>query len=62
MRSAVLAATLALALLAACGQKGPLYLPDQDGNVIVRPATETGPVAAPTPADEDAEAKKQPPP
>lgn len=64
MRSAVLAATLALALLAACGQKGPLYLPDESGNVVVRPATEAGPVAAPTPPDEeaDAEAKKRPPP
>jgi predicted small lipoprotein YifL len=27
-----------LLILAACGQKGPLYLPDQGGEVITRPA------------------------
>lgn len=55
------AATLALALLAACGQKGPLYLPDQGGNVVVRPAAE--PTPAPAPVDDDADAKgdKKPP-
>ena len=41
-----LAATLALG---ACGQMGPLYLPDANGNVITRP-THTPPEAAPTPA------------
>jgi predicted small lipoprotein YifL len=27
-----------LALLAACGQKGPLYMPDKGGEVVTRPA------------------------
>ena len=56
MCRALAAATLALALLAACGQKGPLYLPDQDGNVVVRPAAEPAPT--PAPVDDDTEAKK----
>jgi predicted small lipoprotein YifL len=36
----MLAAIVALALgaLAACGQKGPLYLPDTAGEVVTRPA------------------------
>lgn len=33
--------------LAACGQKGPLHLPDEGGTVITRPAA---PEAAPAPA------------
>jgi len=63
MRCALPAATLALALLAACGQKGPLYLPDQGGNVVVRPAAEAVPAPATAPASEDADAeeKKKPP-
>jgi predicted small lipoprotein YifL len=28
-------------LLAACGQKGPLYLPDQGGEVVTRPGGQT---------------------
>ena len=63
LRGALPAATLALVftLTAACGQKGPLYLPEASGNVVVRPAPETAP--APTPAGEDADAnrKKLPP-
>ncbi|HNR21652.1 MAG TPA: lipoprotein [Steroidobacteraceae bacterium] len=55
MCRALAAATLALALLAACGQKGPLYLPDQGGNVVVRPAAE--PTPAPAPVDDDADPK-----
>jgi predicted small lipoprotein YifL len=31
----------AAALLAACGQKGPLYLPDQGGEVVTRPGAQT---------------------
>jgi predicted small lipoprotein YifL len=31
----ILCASLALALLAACGQKGPLYLPDKNGKKAV---------------------------
>ena len=34
-RVAVLMA--AIALLAGCGQKGPLYLPDKGGEVVTRP-------------------------
>jgi predicted small lipoprotein YifL len=36
----------AAALLASCGQKGPLYLPDQAGEIVTRPAQ----TPAPTPA------------
>lgn len=35
---ALLAASGVALLLGACGQKGPLYLPDEGGEVIVRPA------------------------
>lgn len=34
---------LAAALLSACGQTGPLYLPDRGGEVVTRPAGETPP-------------------
>lgn len=45
--------------LAACGQKGPLYLPDKGGEVITRPAagsqgpqsTEAAPQPAASPPD-----------
>jgi predicted small lipoprotein YifL len=37
---AVVSAALLLSL-AACGQKGPLYLPDQGGEVVTRPAGQT---------------------
>jgi predicted small lipoprotein YifL len=40
----VLIATALIVLLSACGQKGPLYLPDENGTVVTRP-TQT-----PTPA------------
>lgn len=50
----VFAAAAALLLLGACGQKGPLYLPDEGGEVIVRPA----PAASTTPAPEDEEKTK----
>ena len=33
-----LTAVLPLALTAACGQKGPLYLPPRNGTVVTRPA------------------------
>jgi predicted small lipoprotein YifL len=33
----------AAALLAACGQTGPLYLPDRGGAVVTRPAGESPP-------------------
>lgn len=44
----LLMAVLCLALLAGCGQKGPLYLPES-----VPPATKTEP--GPAPADAEAE-------
>jgi predicted small lipoprotein YifL len=34
---------VAAALLAACGQTGPLYLPDRGGDVVTRPAGQTPP-------------------
>lgn len=37
------AAIAALMSLAACGQKGPLYLPDQGGEVVTRPAASQAP-------------------
>jgi predicted small lipoprotein YifL len=37
------------ALLAACGQKGPLYLPDKTGTVITRPAPSADPPASEAP-------------
>lgn len=54
MRRAAPLALLAL-LLAACGQKGNLYLPDQDkAAVVVTPAASAPaaqPAASPAPAD-----------
>ena len=42
------------ALLAGCGQKGPLYLPDQGGEVVTRPGGQTqsspSPETAPQPS------------
>ena len=40
MKSLVLlcAAVIPLAMTAACGQKGPLYLPPRNGAVVTRPA------------------------
>jgi predicted small lipoprotein YifL len=51
----------ATALLAGCGQKGPLYLPDKNTRVITTPAT---PPAAPVPASKEppADAAPQPAP
>jgi predicted small lipoprotein YifL len=43
------AAVLPLAMTAACGQKGPLYLPPRNGTVVTRPAG-SGPAPAPAPA------------
>ena len=36
-------AWLLLALLAGCGQKGPLYLPDEARGIVTRPAPPTSP-------------------
>jgi predicted small lipoprotein YifL len=46
---------LGVLALAACGQKGPLYLPDQGGEVVTRPASQPStqsrsPETAPQPA------------
>ncbi len=46
------AALMLVVTLAACGQKGPLYLPDEGGEVVTRPAGQTqspAPETAPTP-------------
>jgi predicted small lipoprotein YifL len=40
----ILSSALAAALLlSACGQTGPLYLPDRGGDVVTRPAGQTPP-------------------
>jgi len=42
MRKVLAAVSVAgLFVLAGCGQKGPLYLPDQGGEVVTRPAGQT---------------------
>jgi len=47
-----------LALLAGCGQKGPLYLPDQARGIVTRPAPASAPgettQSPSTPATSDA--------
>jgi len=51
LTGSVLATLAAATLLAACGQKGPLTLPEkQSGDVVTRPAQ--------TPANDDADKKK----
>jgi len=41
-----------LLMLAGCGLKGPLYLPEKSGNVVVRPAAGSTPPTEPAkPAD-----------
>jgi predicted small lipoprotein YifL len=45
----------AVAVLAGCGQKGPLYLPDKGGEVVTRP----GGGAAQQPSTSDDEQKKK---
>ena len=65
MRKVLAAVSVAgLFVLAGCGQKGPLYLPDQGGEVVTRPAgqgqtqsQETAPQPS-TSAPADAAAKK----
>jgi predicted small lipoprotein YifL len=44
-------------LVAACGQKGPLYLPDEEGTVVTRPGTQT-----PDEEEEGRTQRPQPPP
>jgi predicted small lipoprotein YifL len=50
----LLTMTLLACLLGACGQKGPLYLPDKNGSVVTTPA------ASPPPAQAPATPKKSP--
>jgi predicted small lipoprotein YifL len=47
------AAVLPLAMTAACGQKGPLYLPPRNGTVVTRPPQTTN-----QPAQDDKDEKK----
>jgi len=63
----VAASMFAVFTLAACGQKGPLYLPDTGGEVVTRPAgaTQSTPQQQPQqqPTQQPApEATPQPPP
>ena len=39
----VLSAAAVMVLLSACGQKGPLYLPDAEGTVVTRPSQTAAP-------------------
>ena len=44
--------------LVSCGQKGPLYLPDDHGTVVTRPAPQ--PAAEQKPNKDDKEKKSEP--
>ncbi len=57
MRAGVLTAAATL-LLAACGQKGPLYLPDHKPAVVRAPAPAAASPAADTTANPPAPKKK----
>jgi predicted small lipoprotein YifL len=45
-----LTAVLPLTLTAACGQKGPLYLPPRNGTVVTRPASSVPAPSSNTPS------------
>ncbi len=47
----------AVAVLAGCGQKGPLYLPDKGGEVVTRPS---GQAQQPAPQSQPAGTATQP--
>ena len=47
-RRTTLVIFVAWSMLAGCGVKGALYLPEKPGKVIIRPAPGTGPTAEPT--------------
>jgi predicted small lipoprotein YifL len=49
----------AVALLAACGQKGPLYLPEKTGEIVTRPTQTPAPAPAPS-GGESTEAPNSP--
>jgi hypothetical protein len=52
MRHRPLGALVALAVaLSGCGLKGPLYLPEKPGEIVIRPAPAAGdPAASPPPS------------
>jgi predicted small lipoprotein YifL len=59
----VAAASLAMAmLLAACGQKGALYLPGQSQSAVVTPVASSVPMASPVPVAAPAPAAEIPAP
>ncbi len=59
MRHRPLGALVALAVaLTGCGLKGPLYLPEKPGEIVIRPAPAAADPAAPSPPA----AATQPPP
>jgi len=63
LRSIRVAAPLVMAmLLAACGQKGALYLPDESRNAVVTPVESSVPMASPAPAAPPAPAAAEPAP
>jgi predicted small lipoprotein YifL len=52
----------AMLLLAACGQKGPLYLPDKHAPVVTSaPAAPPAPATSKKPTDKDADGDSAPP-
>jgi predicted small lipoprotein YifL len=59
------AALMLVVALAACGQKGPLYLPDEGGEVVTRPAggqqtQQQSPETAPTPGTQTPNTSTEP--
>lgn len=61
MKTTWLALALALAtVLAACGQKGPLYLPEKPGEVVTRPTQTPAPAPTPGPGEASAESPNSP--
>jgi predicted small lipoprotein YifL len=56
----VLSAAIAALSLAACGQKGQLYLPEESPDVVTRPAQTTTTPPQPEKPDEDTAAPKAP--
>jgi predicted small lipoprotein YifL len=62
-RSVILGAVLIACALTACGQKGPLYLPEAPTEVVTRPAATPAPAPAPeeTPAADKKKTAAPPP-
>lgn len=54
-----IATALATALVA-CGQKGPLYLPEKTGEIVTRPTQTPAPAPTPGPGEASAEAPNSP--